>query len=271
MPELPEVEVTKTGLMPLLQERTVKRVNVYNANLRFKITEDLKNVENHKITGLYRRAKYIIVSTDGGGSFVIHLGMTGHLKVIQVSQPLVKHDHYEMILDNGMSLRYNDPRRFGAIVWTSGDPLELPFLSRLGVEPLTDDLNPVYLLKELRKRKTNLKQTLMNNEIVVGIGNIYASEILFSCNISPCRRADSVTENECELLVEQIKLTLQSSIEQGGTTIRDFSQVDGKPGYFVQKLKVYGKSGEPCPCCGSEIIHIVQGQRSTYYCPNCQK
>ena len=257
MPELPEVEVTKRGLTPLLLGRTVNQVNIYNPNLRYKISESLKNIQGHKIVKISRRAKYIIVETDGGGDFVIHLGMTGHLKVIAASSRLVKHDHYEMILDNDTVLRYNDPRRFGAIIWTDKSPLELTVLRKLGVEPLTDDFNEQFLYSKLQTKKSNIKQTLMNNEIVVGIGNIYASEILFSCRISPLRTASSVTFEECKSLVKEV--------------IRDFSQVDGKPGYFVQNLLVYGKDGKPCPCCGESIQHMVQGQRSTYYCKNCQK
>lgn len=271
MPELPEVEVTKEGLLPLLLNRTIQKVNTYNPNLRFKIPQTLKNLESYKIIKITRRAKYIIVETNGGGSFVIHLGMTGHLKVVPLEHELVKHDHWEMILDNGTILRYNDPRRFGALLWTDQDPLKLEVFVKLGSEPLQDQFDADYLYEKLKARKTQIKLALTNNEIVVGVGNIYASEILYSCHISPMRASNQITKQECQNLVQQIKLTLTESIKQGGTTIRDFAQVDGKPGYFVQNLLVYGRDGEPCKVCQNKIQRIVQGQRSTYFCPYCQK
>ena len=197
--------------------------------------------------------------------------MTGHLSVVSADEPLKKHDHYDFVLDDGNVLRYNDPRRFGALVWTDGDPMELKILSDLGVEPLTGDFTPEYLHSRLRSRKCPVKLSLMNNGIVVGVGNIYASEVLFASGIDPRRPSCEVTLAECESLVKNIREKLEQSIANGGTTIRDYAQVDGSRGEFADFLQVYGRASQPCPKCGSPVASFVIGQRSTFCCLTCQK
>lgn len=270
MPELPEVEVTKRGLANKLLNRKIVKVLIHNKKLRFPIPDEIVEMEQSTVLQLSRRSKYIFIETEKGTA-ILHLGMTGHLRVDDCTAPLKKHDHYEFILDNNEVLRYNDPRRFGALLWTSGDPNLLPIISMLGVEPLTNEFTASYLLEKLIKRKISIKQALMDNKVVVGVGNIYANEVLFACRIDPQREACTITHIESEKLVGQIKETLANSILQGGTTIRDYAQVDGKPGYFVQNLKIYGRNGQKCVECGNKVMSIRQGQRSTFYCPYCQK
>jgi len=271
MPELPEVEVTKRGVAQVLLNHQIKDVFVGTRPLRQPLSPELKKLAGAIVTDIARRGKYIVVTTTQG-SLVIHLGMTGHLQIIASDTPRAKHDHFELMLDSGMSVRFNDTRRFGLLVYVpvGSDPYELKILAELGPEPLTDDFTPEVLLERLKKRSCSIKQTLMNSHVVVGVGNIYASEALFLSKINPERMARDITADEAATLVANIKQLLTASIASGGTTIRDFEGADGKPGYFVQNLKVYGHGGKPCPVCGTEIKHIVQGGRSTYFCPKCQ-
>lgn len=271
MPELPEVEVTKRGVANVLLGHEIVDVYIGSQPLRQPLSPDLLKLKGAKVTNIARRGKYIVLSTTQG-SLIIHLGMTGHLQIIATSEPRVKHDHFELMLDSAMSVRYNDTRRFGLLLYVPAgeDPYQQKVLSVLGPEPLEADFTPEVLLSRLKKRSCSIKQTLMNSHVVVGVGNIYASEVLFLSHIHPERLARDITPEEATVLVRNIKEVLTASIASGGTTIRDFEGADGKPGYFVQNLNVYGKAGEPCPVCGTAIEHIVQGGRSTYFCPHCQ-
>lgn len=272
MPELPEVEVTKRGVEKVLVGHTITDMFIGSLSLRVPMSQDLKKLVGARIERLQRRGKYIIVFTDKG-SFIIHLGMTGHLSIVDSSSDRVLHDHFEIMLDSGTSVRYNDARRFGLVVYIGPDedPYQYKALTELGPEPLEDSFTTEVLLHNLSRRKLSIKQALMNSAVVVGVGNIYACEVLFACHIDPRRPASSITRDEAEDLVKSIKETLTESIASGGTTIRDFEGADGKLGYFVQNLKVYGHCDEECPCCGGRIKRIVQGNRSTFFCPECQK
>lgn len=271
MPELPEVEVTKRGVERVLVNHRIVDVFVGKLPLRVPMSDDLHKLIGSTITKLERRGKYIIVFTTQG-SLVIHLGMTGHLSIVPSDSERILHDHFELMLDSQTSVRYNDARRFGLVVYLEPnfDPYEYKPLKELGPEPLTDAFTAEVLLKSLKRRKLSIKQALMNSSVVVGVGNIYACEVLFACCIDPCRLANTITLEEAQDLVSAIKRILTESIASGGTTIRDFEGADGKLGYFVQNLKVYGHCDEPCKVCGSVIKRIVQGNRSTFYCPCCQ-
>ncbi len=270
MPELPEVEVTCRGLRPLLTGRRVTDVVVRNPSLRVPVPGNISDLAGEVITSVSRRAKYILL-TAGPKTAVIHLGMTGHLSVVDQNEPLKKHDHYDFILDDGKLMRYNDPRRFGGLWLPEGDPFSCAPLLGLGVEPLTDGFTAEYLYSRLQTRNCPVKLSLMNNVIVVGIGNIYASEVLFASGINPCRPSSEVTMNESRKLVSVIREMLEESIRNGGTTIRNYAQVDGSRGEFADRLRIYGKKGCPCPVCGSPVQSVVVGQRSTFYCSACQK
>ncbi|HAR80045.1 MAG TPA: DNA-formamidopyrimidine glycosylase [Succinivibrionaceae bacterium] len=273
MPELPEVEVTRRGIEPFCLNAKVVDIWHDDKKLRVPYPEaDLSLLIGEKINSVSRRAKYILLNT-AKGSLLMHLGMTGHLRIIQTPSDRGTHDHFELFLDNGTSIRFNDIRRFGLVSFIRKDQSleDNRFLKDLGIEPLSDGFNSSYLYDRLQRSKKNIKQTLLDGKIVVGVGNIYASESLFASGISPFRESKSITKDECAILVKQIKIILEESIKQGGTTIRDFSGANGQLGYFVQNLLVYGHEGEPCRKCGTKILAAVQGQRRTFYCPNCQK
>lgn len=273
MPELPEVEVTRRGIAPALSHSTIVKVTHDDCRLREPYSPELEHLAGAKVTSVERRAKYILIYTDKG-TLVLHLGMTGHLKVQDADAPEVKHDHFALYLDNGKVIRLNDIRRFGLVLYfrPGVNPLtECRFLKDLGPEPFSAEFTPEYLYGKLQKiKRVAIKPTLMNSRIVVGVGNIYACEVLFQCGIDPRSRACDVTLELCRQLCEVIRSTLAKSIEKGGTTIRDFSGADGKPGYFVQNLWVYGHAGEKCRRCGTIIERIEQAQRSTFFCPHCQ-
>ena len=271
MPELPEVEVTMRGVTPALKDSTIVDVFKGDKKMRIPLSDDLYKLVGAHVLSLSRRGKYIIVTTTKG-SFIIHLGMSGHLKVVDKDSPLILHDHFALTLDNGKAVRLNDPRRFGLVAYVNEneDPLKSPVLQNLGPEPFSEDFNATYLMDTLKKRSIPIKVAIMDSKVVVGVGNIYASESLFLAGISPLRKANSLTKEECEKLVVVIKDLLKESIKSGGTTIRDFSGADGKPGYFVQHLNVYGHEGKKCPRCGHEILGLVQAQRHTFYCKHCQ-
>ena len=269
MPELPEVETSRRGILPYLKGQTIEQIIVRNPKLRWPIDETINNTQGQVIVDVKRRAKYLLLQlTDD--LIVIHLGMSGSLRILETNQPPAKHDHVDLVLVNGVRLRYTDPRRFGSWLWTHSIE-ELPQLKQLGPEPLTDDFSANYLFEKANNRKIPIKSWIMDNHIVVGVGNIYASESLFLAKINPNRKVSSLTLVECERLVTAIKLVLTKSIEQGGTTLKDFVQSDGKPGYFVQNLQVYGREGEQCLICQSNIKSNRIGQRNTFYCENCQK
>ncbi|ELV8718081.1 TPA: bifunctional DNA-formamidopyrimidine glycosylase/DNA-(apurinic or apyrimidinic site) lyase [Vibrio vulnificus] len=268
MPELPEVEVSRMGITPHLLNQTIQSLIFRTPKLRWVIPSELKKLQGQVIRHIGRRAKYLIIETDVG-SAIVHLGMSGSLRVLDADFPAGKHDHVDLKLSNGKVLRYNDPRRFGA--WLYAAPGEdHDVLGNIGPEPLTDAFDGQYMFEKAQGKRVAVKQFIMDNKIVVGVGNIYASESLFRSRILPTRATMSLSAEEWQRLVSHIKQTLQTAIEQGGTTLKDFSQADGKPGYFAQELQVYGKAGEPCPECGEAIQELKIGQRNTFYCSYCQ-
>ena len=326
MPELPEVEITRRGLATHLTGLTVADVVIRNSQLRWPIPKHLPRLLRGKtILSLKRRAKYLLVEFDHG-TLILHLGMSGSLRILPANTPPEKHDHFDLILSNGTLLRLRDPRRFGAVLWHSGDVHTHPLLASLGPEPLGDDFdsdfqsaphqflppcrgkgrmgveqrgsqastptltlplplqgggnisanrligfNARYLYQATRGRSISIKQCIMNNRIVVGVGNIYANEALFRAGIRPQLAAGKLSLPRCAKLVEEIRATLTEAIQLGGSTLRDFVDTSGQPGYFQQHYWAYGRGGEPCRRCGSLIKKIRQGQRSSFYCAACQK
>lgn len=269
MPELPEVEVSRQGIAPYLERATVTKIIVRNSQLRWPVPATLQDAVGCVITRVSRRAKYLLLETEKG-TIIIHLGMSGSLRVLDSCVTAEKHDHVDIVLDSGKCLRLNDPRRFGSVLWQEGDVFAHKLLARLGPEPLTDAFTAQALFDGSRQRKTAVKTFLMDNHNVVGVGNIYANEALFTAGISPKLAAGSVSLQRYKVLVDAVKDVLARAIEQGGTTLKDFTQSDGKPGYFVQELQVYGKAGKPCPQCGAVLKSVKIGQRNTVYCSECQ-
>ncbi|MDC9727321.1 MAG: bifunctional DNA-formamidopyrimidine glycosylase/DNA-(apurinic or apyrimidinic site) lyase [Candidatus Thioglobus sp.] len=268
MPELPEVETTKNGLLPLIKGQVVLKAVRHRDNLRWEIPAHLATtLANQVINEINRRGKYLLIEFNVG-TLIIHLGMSGSIKVVDSSEPLLKHDHFELHLNNGTSMRLNDPRRFGAVLFSSDGSHTL--LDTLGVEPLTNDFDDTYLYSRSRNKQQNIKAFIMDSKVVVGVGNIYACESLFQAGIDPERKAGSVSKKHYQRLTQQIKTILTEAIKAGGTTLQDFSQVDGQPGYFTQTLNVYGREGETCINCTGKIVRIIQNQRSTFYCKQCQ-
>lgn len=269
MPELPEVETSRRGIEPHLVGETILHAVVRNSRLRWPVSQEIQSLSDQPVLSVQRRAKYLLLELPAGW-IIIHLGMSGSLRVLPEDVPAAKHDHVDLVMSNGKVLRYTDPRRFGAWLW-SVDPQASNVLAHLGPEPLSESFNGDYLFEKSRGKRTAIKPWLMDNKLVVGVGNIYASESLFAAGILPDRPAMALTQPQALLLVETIKAVLLRSIEQGGTTLRDFLQTDGKPGYFAQELQVYGRAGEPCRVCGSLIESAKHGQRSTFFCRTCQK
>lgn len=270
MPELPEVETTRRGIAPHIEGKTVRDVIVRHHQLRWPVPRGLKaTLVVHKVKSVSRRAKYLLIEFDHG-TLIVHLGMSGSLRIIDGALPADKHDHVDIVFESGRALRLTDPRRFGAVLWTRDDPQQHDLIAHLGPEPLSDTFSGDYLYQRSRGRKGTIKQFIMDGKIVVGVGNIYANESLFLAGINPKRLAGRISRERYDTLAEAIKQVLAAAIKQGGTTLRDFVGGDGRPGYFAQQLNVYGREGEPCRVCGTPIKHLVLGQRSTYYCPNCQ-
>lgn len=270
MPELPEVETTLRGIRPHIEHQTVSRVIIRQPKLRWPIPAELpQQLEQQKLNNLSRRAKYLLLHFDTG-TLLIHLGMSGSLRVIPTNTPPVKHDHFDLAFNHNKSIRLTDPRRFGAVLWLGTDPYQHVLLRKLGPEPLSKQLTEQYLYEKSRHRKVSIKQFIMDQAIVTGIGNIYCTEALYSAGINPVRAAGNISLKRYQTLVIQIKQTLSLAIEQGGTTLRDFVGSDGKPGYFKQQLEVYGRSGLPCKHCKQALTEIKQAQRTTVYCANCQ-
>ncbi len=271
MPELPEVETTRRGIAPHVEGRRVSNVIVRQAQLRWPIPTELASaIQRKTLKNITRRGKYLLFEFSNG-HMIIHLGMSGSLRVITNTQEQPqKHDHVDICFA-GCVLRYHDPRRFGAILWTTQAPLEHKLIAHLGPEPLSDDFNADYLFSKSRKRQKDIKTFIMDSKVVVGVGNIYANESLFSAAIRPTKAASTLTKKQSECLVDEIKTVLARSIKQGGTTLRDFVGGDGKPGYFVQQLNVYGRGGKPCVLCQKPLKEIRQAQRATVYCTHCQK
>jgi len=270
VPELPEVETTRRGIAAAVAGRTIARAIVREPRLRWRIPRPFAaKLAGRQIRSLRRRAKYLIFDLDDG-ALIVHLGMSGSLRLLDAQTPPLTHDHVDLVLDSGWCLRFNDPRRFGCIVWTQGDPLQHPLLASLGPEPLSAQFDGAYLANAARGRRVAIKQLLMNSQVVVGVGNIYASEALFRARIRPRRAAGRLRRDEFDALVAAIKAVLEDAIRAGGTTLRDYINPQGMPGYFRQKLYVYERDGQPCRVCRTPIKHFVQGQRSTYFCPECQ-
>jgi len=270
MPELPEVETTIRGLQPHLEQAIVQGVIIRQYQLRWPIPNNLKQLlTQQQIMRITRRGKYLLFQCTSG-TLIIHLGMSGRLQwLLQPSAPK-KHDHVDIVFKNGC-LRYTDPRRFGAILWTNDDPIQHVLLKKLGVEPLTAAFTADYLYQHTRKRCTAIKVLLMNHHVVVGIGNIYAAEALFLARIHPAMPAHCVTHEQADVLVNQCKLILKKAITRGGTTLKDFSNSNGQPGYFSQQLHVYGREGLPCLSCQETLQAIVLAQRNSVFCPRCQQ
>jgi len=270
MPELPEVEVCRLGISPHVLNNKVSKVVVRNAQLRWPIPTDVQTLVGQMVKSIDRRAKYLLLRFDSG-TLLMHLGMSGTIRVIDKGTTVIKHDHFDLQFINGTTLRLNDPRRFGAVLWLDNHQDELGLLSKLGPEPLGDDFCYGYLFKKAKNRKVPIKTFLMNNHIVVGVGNIYANEALFQAGILPTTKAGDINESRLNKLTDIIKQVLRAAIEQGGTTLKDFTQTDGKPGYFAQSLFVYGRAGKGCITCRATLLEIRQANRSSVYCPNCQK
>ena len=269
MPELPEVETTKRGLEPLIVDRKITSVHIYKKKLRWEIPKHLVDtLKNQIIQKISRRAKYLLLDFSDG-QLVMHLGMTGSISVVSNIEPLKKHHHFELKLDNKTSMRFHDPRRFGSILWQKNDE-ELPLLKKLGPEPLSYEFDESSLFNSSIGKTKNIKTFIMDSHVVAGVGNIYASESLFLAGISPKREAGKTSKKRYQILVKCIKDVLSESINNGGTTLNDFSNVDGAAGYFYQILSVYDRKGMPCNRCNGTIKKIVQNQRATYYCPKCQ-
>jgi formamidopyrimidine-DNA glycosylase len=271
VPELPEVETTRRGIEPHVVGRRITSLRVHDHRLRWPV--DLRMVAavaGTVIRRAGRRAKYLLIETEAG-TLILHLGMSGSLRVMPAHTPRIAHDHLDIELDSGQTLRFNDPRRFGSLFFTTDDPALHPLLKNLAPEPLEAGFDAEYLWKITRRRKVAIKQLIMSSQLVVGVGNIYASEALFRARVRPRRQARSLTRAECAKLVRAIKATLAMAVKVGGTTLRDYVGADGNPGYFRQKLYVYERTGSPCRVCGKPVKHFTQGARSTYWCPNCQK
>jgi formamidopyrimidine-DNA glycosylase len=273
MPELPEVENLVRQLKSSILNRTILSSITLSPRLRRDIPKDLsKNTTHTKINTITRRAKYIIMTLSNAYSLIIHLGMTGRINIIKDVYTTQKHDHLIMRLSDDLTMVYNDPRRFGLVDLTNTNGLsEHKLFNHLGVEPLSEEFNSTYLLTKLKDKQSAIKNVIMNNEIIVGVGNIYASEALFLSHIRPDRIAGSITEKEATLLVESIKKILQQAINSGGSSIRDFVSIDNKKGGFQKLFKVYGRRGSPCLDCESIIEKITQAGRSSFFCPQCQK
>lgn len=270
LPELPEVETSRRGIAPWLVGKQIQSVIVRDRRLRWPVPEGIeRQLSGQTIRALRRRAKYLLFDTDGGTA-LLHLGMSGSVRIIDHDEPAAKHDHIDIQLATGKAMRFRDPRRFGSFLWADKAD-EHPLLKFLGPEPLADDFDGDYLWNAARGRRVSIKPFIMNASVVVGVGNIYASESLFGAGIHPKRRADRIARARMILLADTIKNVLAQAIKAGGTTLRDFHGSDGEPGYFQQSLDVYGRDNKPCNNCGTPVTVVTLGQRSTYYCKNCQR
>jgi formamidopyrimidine-DNA glycosylase len=271
MPELPEVETTRRGIAPALIGRRIVAAVVRDRRLRWPIDKHVEaSVKGQTVRAVERRGKYILIKLHTG-ALIVHLGMSGSLRVLESDVPPRPHDHWDLVLDSGKVLRFHDPRRFGSLHWTTDDPNAHKLLAKLAPEPLSEAFDADYLFRATRKRQVAIKQFIMNSQVVVGVGNIYASEALFRAGISPRRAARRLTRAQAAALTKAIKEVLAEAIHIGGTTLRDYVNADGIPGYFRQKLFVYERAGEACRVCETPVKQFVQGQRSTYWCATCQR
>jgi formamidopyrimidine-DNA glycosylase len=271
MPELPEVETTRRGIAPHVCGRHVTQLLVRQRQLRWPVPGQLEQfLAGQRIERIDRRGKYLLL-TVGRGTLIIHLGMSGSLRLLTTDSPPGPHDHIDLLLEDGCRLRYTDPRRFGAWLWTDGAIEQHALLQKLGPEPLSAAFDADYLYSLSRGRKLAVKSFIMNSHVVVGVGNIYANEALFRAGIHPARAAGRIARQRYQGLVEAIKSVLDDAIREGGTTLRDFVGGEGKPGYFKQRLQVYDRRDAPCRCCASTIRETRIGQRSSFFCPACQR
>jgi len=276
MPELPEVETTRRGLVPLLLNQRIAGALVRNHAMRLPVPRALPQLlAGATIRGISRRGKYLLFdcAQAGGqtGTLILHLGMSGRLWVVDQATPAEKHDHFDLALENGTVVRLRDPRRFGLVLWHKGDPLRHKLLVAIGPEPFSSEFDGDWLYRITRHRAAAIKLVIMDSHVVAGVGNIYANEALFRSGINPLSQARRIGNARCALLAQHIRETLDDAIVAGGSSLRDYVGSDGMAGNFQSQFSVYGREGEPCPRCGARIHHVQQGQRATYYCPGCQK
>ncbi len=273
MPELPEVEITCKGIQPYVENQTIMQFIIRNGRLRWPVEPHLtQTLQNTTIQSVTRRGKYILL-TSKKGVLMLHLGMSGNLRILPCDTSPIKHDHIDIILNNQRVLRLNDPRRFGSVLWhdaKQGSIENHKLLCKLAPEPLSKEFNANYLYQKIKRKNVAIKKLIMNNQIIVGAGNIYASEALFNAKIHPLTLGKKLNEQACQQLIMHIQNVLRESIKQGGTTLKDFLKPDGKPGYFVQKLNVYGRNDQPCTQCCTTIERIIISQRASFFCPKCQ-
>ncbi|MEW6989804.1 bifunctional DNA-formamidopyrimidine glycosylase/DNA-(apurinic or apyrimidinic site) lyase [Colwelliaceae bacterium 6441] len=270
MPELPEVEVCRLGITPHIIHKKITQVVVRHKQLRWPIPDEVQSLVGHEVLSVERRSKYLLIKVTHG-TLVLHLGMSGTIRVIDANTPVAKHDHFDLVFEHQKALRLNDPRRFGAVLWFADHHDAQGILAKLGPEPLSEDFAHGYLFHKAKNRKVPIKTFLMSNPVVVGVGNIYANEALFKAGIMPTALAGSLSEQRLNTLTDIIKKVLEDAIEQGGTTLKDFTQADGRPGYFAQKLQVYGRAGKKCFRCDEVLEEIRQSNRSSVFCPSCQQ
>jgi formamidopyrimidine-DNA glycosylase len=271
MPELPEVESTRRGIEREADGRRILELRIYDHRLRWPIEAQMPMLlAGQRIVAVGRRAKYLLLRLERG-TVILHLGMSGSLRILPGQTTRLKHDQFDLLLESGLSLRLNDPRRFGSLHYTTEDPEQHKLLRSLAPEPLEAKFDADYLHRITRTRRAAIKQVLMNGRLVTGVGNIYASEALFRARISPRRAARRLSRADCARLVRSVRAALNAAIRAGGTTLRDYVGTDGNPGYFRQRLYVYERAGRRCRVCGTAVRRIKQGQRSTYYCPGCQR
>lgn len=271
VPELPEVETTRRGIEPFVVGRTVRQLIVRQCALRWPVPDDLPElVAGQTVQGLARRGKYLLLRL-GAGTVIIHLGMSGSLRLCAPGQPPRKHDHVDLVVDQDLVLRFHDPRRFGCWLWSAEDPSRHPLLAGLGPEPFDATFSGDYLHAISRQRSSAVKALIMDHRVVVGVGNIYANEALFRAGIDPRRSARRIAVGRYRRLAGATRAVLEDALAAGGTTLRDFVNEQGSPGYFQQTLSVYGRAGELCRRCGATIKALRLGQRSTFYCPRCQR
>ncbi len=271
MPELPEVETTRRGLAPHLEGQVIEAVIIRHPKLRWPVPKQLKTLlPGKRIRQIQRRGKYLLFDTEAGW-LIVHLGMSGSLRVVPAETPPDKHDHFDLVLRSGHAMRLRDPRRFGAVLWAGEQVMQHKLLAVLGMEPLSDDFSADKLYQATRGRSAAIKLVLMDSHLVAGVGNIYANEALFAAGINPKTPAQRLSLARLQRLVAAVNETLARAIRAGGSSLRDFVKADGEPGYFQQEYAVYGRTGEPCPRCGRPIKQIRQGQRSTFYCAACQR
>ncbi|MFC5049588.1 bifunctional DNA-formamidopyrimidine glycosylase/DNA-(apurinic or apyrimidinic site) lyase [Rubritalea spongiae] len=270
MPELPEVETTCRGIRPHIDGQTIKRIDVRNGQLRWPVSDEIYALRDTEVVSIKRRAKYILIELASGNHLLLHLGMSGSLRISDPAEELRKHDHLIFHLSNGLEMRLHDPRRFGCALWVENAVDDHPLFSKLGPEPLSDAFTLPHFIQTCAKRDRAIKLHIMDNAIVVGVGNIYACESLFIAGTHPKRSANKISKARLTKLYDAIRFVLARSIEQGGTTLKDFLHSDGQPGYFKQQLEVYDREGQNCRKCDTSIKRIVLGQRSTFYCPKCQ-